>query len=51
MVMDQFTRRLVGLGVQRGAIDGSSLCRMFNDAVRGQGVPRHLSTEHRNRPA
>ena len=38
VVMDQFTRRLVGLGVQRGAVDGSSLCRMFNDAVRGQGA-------------
>jgi len=46
VVMDQFTRRLVGLGVQRGAVDGSSLCRMFNDAVRGQGAPRHLSTDH-----
>ena len=46
VVMDQFTHRLVGLGVQRGAVDGSSLCRMFNDAVRGQGAPRHLSTDH-----
>ena len=29
-----------------GPVDGSSLCRMFNDAVRGQGAPRHLSTDH-----
>ena len=46
VVMDQFTRRVIGLGVQRGSVDGSSLCRMFNDAVRGQGAPRHLSTDH-----
>ena len=45
VVMDQFTRRLVGRGVQRRAVDGSSLCRMLNDAVRGQGAPCHLSTD------
>ena len=31
VVMDQFTRRLIGLGVQRGAVEGTSLCRIFND--------------------
>ena len=46
VVMDQFTRRIVGLGVHCGAVDGPSLCRMFNDAIRGQGAPRHLSTDH-----
>ena len=35
-----------GLGVCRGAVDGPSLCRLFNDAIRGQRVPRHLSTDH-----
>ena len=46
VVMDQFTRRIVGFGVHCGAVDGSSLCRMFNDAIRGRGAPRHLSTDH-----
>ena len=46
VVMDQFTRRLVGLGVHHGPVDGPSLCRIFNDAIRGQGAPRHLSTDH-----
>ena len=36
----------VGLGVHCGAVDGPSLCRMFNDAIRGRGAPRHLSTDH-----
>jgi hypothetical protein len=44
--MDQFTRRLVGIGVHRGAVTGGDLCGMFNAVVHGQGVPRHLSTDH-----
>ena len=46
VVMDQFTRRLVGFGVHRGAVAGADVCGMFNTAIRGQGVPRHLSTDH-----
>ena len=46
VVMDQFTRRIIGLGVQHGDVDGANLCRMFNEAIRGQGTPRHLSTDH-----
>ena len=45
VVMDQFTRRLVGFGVHCGAVTGVDVCRMFNAAVHGQGVPRHLSTD------
>jgi transposase InsO family protein len=44
--MDPFTRRLVGVGVHRGAITGVNICRMFNAAIHGQGTPRHLSTDH-----
>jgi transposase InsO family protein len=46
VVMDQFTRRLVGFGVQCGAVTGADVCRMFNAASCGQAVPRHLSTDH-----
>jgi putative transposase len=46
VVMDQFTRRLVGLGVHCGTVTGVDLCRMFNAAIHGQGEPRHLSTDH-----
>jgi transposase InsO family protein len=45
-VMDQFTRRLVGIGVQFGTVTGADVCRMFNAAIHGQGVPRHISTDH-----
>ena len=27
VVMDQFTRRLIGFGVQAGDVDGAALCR------------------------
>jgi putative transposase len=46
VVMDQFTRRLVGIGVHSGAVTGVDVCRMFNAAIYQQGVPRHLSTDH-----
>jgi len=44
--MDQFTRRIIGLGVQKGAVDGVALCRMFNQAIAGQGLPVRLSLNH-----
>jgi putative transposase len=46
VVLDQYTRRLVGMGVHHGAVTATDLCRMFNAAIHGQGTPRHLSTDH-----
>ena len=46
VVMDQFTRRIVGFGIQRGAVDGAALCRIFNDAISALGTPRYISTDH-----
>jgi transposase InsO family protein len=46
VVMDQFTRRLVGFGVHCGTVTGVDVCRMFNAAIHRQGVSRHLSTDH-----
>ena len=44
--MDQFTRRIIGFGVQAGDVDGRALCRMFNHAIAGQDPPRYLSSDH-----
>ncbi len=44
--MDQFTRRIVGFGVQVGDVDGPALCRMFAEAVAGSGVPKYMSTDN-----
>ena len=46
VVMDQCSRRIIGLGVHHGDVDGAHLCRMFNEAIHGQGTPRHLGTDH-----
>ena len=46
VVMDQFTRRIIGFGIQAGAVDGIVLCRMFNHAVAGQDLPSYLSSDH-----
>src|SRR6266700_1913651 len=46
VVMDQFTRRIVGFGVHRGVVDGVALCRMFNRAIHTQELPKYLSSDH-----
>ena len=46
LVMDVFPRRIIGFGVQRAYTDGVSVCRMFNDAITGQALPKHVSTDH-----
>jgi transposase InsO family protein len=46
VVMDVFTRRLIGFGVEPASIDGVSVCRMFNHALASQPRPRHVSTDH-----
>ena len=46
VVMDVFTRRIIGFGVEREYIDGVSVCRMFNQAVAGQTRPKRVSTDH-----
>src|SRR6266478_6404659 len=46
VVMDQFTRRIVGFGVHRGVVDGVALCRMFNRAIHTQTPPKYLSSDH-----
>jgi putative transposase len=51
VVMDQYTRRIIGFGVHAGAVDGVALCRMFNRAFEGNlshpFVERLISTIRR----
>jgi putative transposase len=46
VVMDQFTRGIVGSGVQGGIVDGAAPCRMSHRAIRGQTTPNYLSTDN-----
>ena len=46
VVMDVFTRRLIGSGIERGDLNGSAVCRMFNHAISQKTLPKLLSTDN-----
>jgi putative transposase len=46
VVMDQYTRRIIGFGVHAGNVDGQALCRMFNDSTSKQIWPTYLSSDN-----
>jgi putative transposase len=46
VVMDQYTRRIIGFGVHAGNVDGQVLCRMFNQATVKQSWPTYLSSDN-----
>ena len=47
VVMDVFTRRIIGFGVERADPCGMPVCRMFNQIIAGKSLPRHLSSRPR----
>jgi hypothetical protein len=46
LVMDVFTRRIIGFVVERANVDGVSICRMFNCATYAESKSTRLSTDH-----
>jgi hypothetical protein len=46
VVMDQFTRRIIGFAVRAGNLDGPNLCGMFNEAISGQSWPERISSDN-----
>jgi transposase InsO family protein len=46
VVMDVFTRRIIGFGVERADPCGVSVCRMLNQIIAAKPLPRHLSSDH-----
>ena len=44
VLVDQFSRRILGFGVPRGSVDGVALCRMFHHAIGGHNLPKYLSS-------
>lgn len=46
VVMDQFTRRIIGFAVHAGAVDGPGVCRMFNSIISGSESPLYLSSDN-----
>ena len=46
VVMDQYTRRIIGFAVHAGNVDGPTLCRMFNEATYRQEWPKRISSDN-----
>lgn len=46
MVIDHYTRRIIGFGVHEGHVDGPALCGVFNKATSRQGWPQHVSSDN-----
>ncbi|MEO5968303.1 MAG: helix-turn-helix domain-containing protein, partial [Bdellovibrionia bacterium] len=46
IVMDHYTRRMIGVAVHAGNLDGPAICRMFAFIRPSDLVPKHLSTDH-----
>ncbi len=46
VVMDRFSRRIIGFAVTAGNVDDPILCRMFSQAVSRRGAPRYLSSDN-----
>ena len=46
VVMDQFTRRIIGFGVHAGDVDGITLCRMFNSTISTKDAPKYISSDN-----
>ena len=46
VIMDQYTRRIIGFGVYAGNVDGPTLCRMFNQATSRQEWPKYISSDN-----
>jgi hypothetical protein len=46
VVMDVFTRSIIGFGVAAADLDGPVICRMFNRAIAKQTPPKYLSSDH-----
>src|SRR5262249_12534774 len=46
VVMDQYTRRIIGFGIHPGIVNGQALCWMFKQAIRGARLRKYLSSDH-----
>ena len=46
VVMDQYTRRIIGFSVHTGTVDGPALCRLLNEVAAGQPWAIRISTDN-----
>ena len=43
VIIDQYSRRIIGFAVHAGDCDGVAYCRMFNRILSGHSLPKYLS--------
>ena len=46
VVMDVWNRKLIGLSVNKGSVDGHTLCRMFNQIISNKSAPHYISSDN-----
>ncbi len=46
VVMDVWSRRIIGCSVNKGPVDGPTLCRMFNQIIARKNTPRFISSDN-----
>ena len=46
VVMDVWNRRIIGLSVHKGSVDGPTICRMFNQIVSKKHPPHYISSDN-----
>ena len=46
VVMDQYSRRIIGFAVNAGHLDGPMICRMFNSIIKQHKPPGKLSSDN-----
>jgi putative transposase len=46
VLMDQYTRRIIGFAVNPGNIDGITACVMFNKIISSKNTPKYLSSDN-----
>ena len=46
LILDQYSRRIIGFSVKSGSVDGVALCCLFNQIISGKALPKHLSSDN-----
>src|SRR5262245_25628237 len=46
VLMDQYTRRIIGFAAHPGNLDGLSICIMFNKIISRKNLPKYLSSDN-----
>src|SRR5580704_2264895 len=46
VLMDQYSRRIIGFAVHPGTLDGISICMLFNKIISGKHLPKYMSSDN-----